>query len=99
MFRRPLAMIIAGSASAAFALEAKLMTMKRQYNIKSFRDKFQELAFRGMVANRKQRYVKVYTGCGKRERARRILNCADLQQLNCHKPGTVQPKHIFGVVQ
>ena len=39
-----------------------------------------------------------YAANGKREKQRRWLADAHEQQRNSHKPGTVQPAHIFGVV-
>jgi len=39
----------------------------------------------------------LYVPNGERECARRIGQGAHFHQLNSHKPGTVQPRHIFGV--
>lgn len=33
---------------------------------------------------------------GDREKARRVRQGAHQRQINSHKPGTVQPRHIFG---
>ena len=38
-----------------------------------------------------------YVHCGKRQQARYARNKMDEQQRNSHKPGTVQPYHIFCV--
>ena len=38
----------------------------------------------------------IYRPNGKRERERRIRQFAGFNQLRSHKPGTVQPRHIFG---
>ncbi len=40
-----------------------------------------------------------YSHCGKRQQQRYARNRMDEQQRNSHKPGTVQPFHIFGAKQ
>jgi hypothetical protein len=44
----------------------------------------------------KKRSGSTYRGCGKRQCARYARNRMAEQQRNSHKPGTVQPHHIFG---
>lgn len=69
--------------------------------LRTFQNKSHEMVFRGALRGgyrvaRSRRYD-LHQGNGKRERQRRNIADAHLQQLNSHKPGTVQPRHIFGV--
>lgn len=64
---------------------------------RTFRDKFHELALTAYArgrSNRKRYGFRAYSG--KKENQRRFLQDAHQNQLNSHKPGTVQPFHIFG---
>lgn len=63
---------------------------------KTFRDYFHMLQWKAFLRGGSTRYYKVYRNKGRREALRRFITDAHEQQLNSHKPGTVQPRHIFG---
>ena len=70
--------------------------MPAAFQPKTFRDYFHKAAWLSYVGPHKGRRVRIYKTNGKRECRRRFLSDAALQQRNSHKPGTVQPRHIFG---
>lgn len=87
MFRQSIALLVGGSA-ANIAM--------RTLGIRSFRDKFHELQARAYVSARRRGSYRVYRNPGAGEAARRVRQNAHQNQLNSHKPGTLQPRHIFG---
>lgn len=70
--------------------------LMKRYNVRSFRDGFQKRQFEQAASGSKQRYVKTYYPHGNQESDRRCRQGAHERQLASHKPGAVQPAHIFG---
>lgn len=57
---------------------------------------WQQLLIRAAAGRRAYRYKTMRVPTGNAESARRRRQGAHQHQLACHKPGTVQPRHIFG---
>jgi hypothetical protein len=93
MFSR-IAATLARAAAAGASVMSPLAFMHRL--IRSFSSRFQQMQFEAAFKPRKQRYSMRYPYSSKRAQRRGWLQDAHQNQQNSHKPGTVQPRHIFG---
>jgi hypothetical protein len=86
--------------AANVAQAAGMIALMRKHNIKSFANKFHQLQVQAAARGHKGRYRRTYQGGGSNLQAtqRRHRQNAHQHQLDSHKPGTVQPAHIFGAV-
>jgi hypothetical protein len=87
---------LAVGAAMAGARALAVAQLMKSYGIRSFRDGLQKRIFEAAARGHSTRYSKRYNPHGKREMRRRFLQDSQQHQFNSHKPGSVQPRHIFG---